>query len=389
MMRRISFGLVALAALVFMFTGCATVSTFKPVDLNPKMKAGDLVQKTDNLAVLLDKSASMDQWYAKPPNVELANHLTHAKNATRNMAATIPEMKLNAGLKTFWSDQTAQIYGMKAFEKNEYIRVIDGVGFPNGKTPTDKALLAAGNDLKGAAGRSAIVIFSDFDEKELNTKATIEAVGKLKADFGDKLCLYTVQVGNVPGAKAIAQQIVQAGACGDYASADELANPAAMAAFVQKVLLEDAAALKAKKAAEEAAAAAERARREAEEAAARAAAAAMASKGRDILGPVHFDFDKSVLRTQDRAILKKHVEWLTAHKDAAVLVEGHCDEVGTNEYNLALGERRAAEVKKYLVNSGIAASRISTISYGEERPFDPGHSDAAHAKNRRAEFVVK
>ncbi len=387
-MRRISFGLVALAVLVFMFTGCATVSTFKPVDLNPKMKAGDLVQKTDNLAVLLDKSASMDQWYAKPPNVELANHLTHAKNAARNMAATIPEMKLNAGLKTFWADQTAQLYGMKAFEKNEYVRLIDGVGFPNGKTPTDKALLAAGNDLKGIAGRSAVVIFSDFDEKELNTKSTLEAVGKLKADFGDNLCLYTVQVGNVPGAKAIAQKIVQAGACGDYVSADELANPAAMAAFVQKVLLEDAAALKAKKAAEEAAA---RAKKEAEDAAAAAAAAAAAkaAKGREILGPVHFDFDKSVLRAQDRALLKKHVEWLKAHKDNSVLVEGHCDEVGTNEYNLALGERRAAEVKKYLVNSGIEADRISTISYGEERPADPGHSDAAHAKNRRAEFVVK
>ena len=387
-MRRISFGLVALAVLVFMFTGCATVSTFKPVDLNPKMKAGDLVQKTDNLAVLLDKSASMDQWYAKPPNVDLANHLTHAKNATRNMAATIPEMKLNAGLKTFWSDQTAQIYGMKAFEKNEYIKVIDGVGFPNGKTPTNLALLAAGNDLKGAAGRSAIVIFSDFDEKDVNTKATVDAAGKLKADFGDKLCLYTVQVGNVPGGKAFAQQIVRAAACGDSATADELANPAAMAAFVQKVLLEDAAALKAKKAAEEAAA---RAKKEAEDAAAAAAAAAAAkaAKGREILGPVHFDFDKSVLRPQERAILKKHVEWLTAHKDTSVLVEGHCDEVGTNEYNLALGERRAAEVKKYLVNSGIASSRISTISYGEERPFDPGHTDAAHAKNRRAEFVVK
>lgn len=387
-MRRISFGLVALAALVFMFTGCATVSTFKPVDLNPKVKAGDLVQKTDNLAVLLDKSASMDQWYAKPPNVELANHLTHAKNATRNMAATIPDIKLNAGLKTFWSDQTAQIYGMKSFEKNEYVRVIDGVGFPNGKTPTDLALLAAGNDLKGAAGRSAIVIFSDFDEKDLNTKATLAAVDRLKADFGDKLCLYTVQVGNVPGGKAIAQQIVQSAACGDYASADELANPAAMAAFVQKVLLEDAAALRAKKAAEEAAA---RAKKEAEDAAAAAAAAAAAkaAKGRDILGPVHFDFDKSVLRAQDRAILKKHVEWLTNKKDATVLVEGHCDEVGTTEYNLALGERRAAEVRKYLVSSGIDAKRISTISYGEERPADPGHSEEAHAKNRRAEFVVK
>ena len=76
------------------------------------------------------------------------------------------------------------------------------------------------------------------------------------------------------------------------------------------------------------------------------------------------------------------------NKDANIIVEGHCDERGTTEYNLALGERRATETKKYLVELGVPEGRIKTISYGEERPLDPGHTEAAWAKNRRAQFVL-
>ena len=79
--------------------------------------------------------------------------------------------------------------------------------------------------------------------------------------------------------------------------------------------------------------------------------------------------------------------WLTRWKTVKILVEGHCDERGTEEYNLALGERRANSAKKYLEGLGVNAARISTISYGEERPLDPGHTEEARSKNRRDEFV--
>jgi peptidoglycan-associated lipoprotein len=72
-----------------------------------------------------------------------------------------------------------------------------------------------------------------------------------------------------------------------------------------------------------------------------------------------------------------------------IVIEGHCDERGTAEYNIALGERRAKSVKRYLINLGVDSSQLSTISYGEERPADPGHNEAAWAKNRRAEFVIQ
>ncbi len=103
---------------------------------------------------------------------------------------------------------------------------------------------------------------------------------------------------------------------------------------------------------------------------------------------IYFDFDKSNLKHYARVILKEKAAWLKRNPSYAVLIEGHCDERGTNEYNLALGERRAQAAKKFLMSQGISAERISTISYGEERPADPGHNEAAWAKNRRDEFKL-
>ena len=103
---------------------------------------------------------------------------------------------------------------------------------------------------------------------------------------------------------------------------------------------------------------------------------------------VYFDFDKSVLKMEGQALLKKKAEWLKANSGAKVLIEGNCDERGTAEYNLALGERRAESAKKFLVDLGIDAKRISTISYGEERPVDPRHTEEAWSKNRNDGFVI-
>jgi peptidoglycan-associated lipoprotein len=103
---------------------------------------------------------------------------------------------------------------------------------------------------------------------------------------------------------------------------------------------------------------------------------------------VYFDFDKSMLKLEAQSLLKKKAEWLKANSNTKLLIEGNCDERGTPEYNLALGERRAESAKKFLVDLGIDAKRISTISYGEERPMDPRHNEEAWAKNRNDGFVI-
>jgi len=103
---------------------------------------------------------------------------------------------------------------------------------------------------------------------------------------------------------------------------------------------------------------------------------------------VFFDFDKSDIKPEGQKTLEKQAAWLKKYPNVTVTVEGHCDDRGTREYNLALGERRAAAVKKALVALGIPANRISTISYGKERPAVVGDNEAAWAQNRRGVTVV-
>ena len=106
------------------------------------------------------------------------------------------------------------------------------------------------------------------------------------------------------------------------------------------------------------------------------------------LKDVFFDFDKYDIRPSDAKVLDTNATWLKTN-DNLVLIEGHCDERGTNEYNLALGERRAKATMNYLVGQGVQANRITIISYGKERPTCTEHSEACWAKNRRAHFLVK
>ena len=114
----------------------------------------------------------------------------------------------------------------------------------------------------------------------------------------------------------------------------------------------------------------------------------MAAKSRFLNENIHFEFDRSNLLPEAQEILRSKAQWLRDNSDVLVIIEGHCDERGTNEYNLALGDRRANSAKAYLVDLGIAGSRLTCISYGEERPLDPGHNEEAWAKNRRAQFTI-
>ena len=114
-----------------------------------------------------------------------------------------------------------------------------------------------------------------------------------------------------------------------------------------------------------------------------ASAAAQATGLQD----VYFDFDQSVIREDSKKLLNENGEWFRKHPAAKVTIEGHCDERGSSEYNLALGQRRAGSTRDYLVAVGVAANRISSISFGKERPFVVGHDESAWKLNRRAHFA--
>lgn len=103
---------------------------------------------------------------------------------------------------------------------------------------------------------------------------------------------------------------------------------------------------------------------------------------------IHFDFDKYFIRDDAKPVLEGNAAWLKKFRTAQILIEGHCDERGTEEYNLALGEKRAKSTFDYLVSLGVSPSRLKTISYGKSQPIDMGHTEAAWDKNRRAQVTV-
>lgn len=104
---------------------------------------------------------------------------------------------------------------------------------------------------------------------------------------------------------------------------------------------------------------------------------------------IHFAYDSAELSPMARMLLKEKAAWLEEYGNASVVIEGHCDERGTTEYNLALGERRAQATEAFMIDLGISSSRLSIISYGEERPLGTSHNEAGWAKNRRAHFVIR
>jgi peptidoglycan-associated lipoprotein len=124
------------------------------------------------------------------------------------------------------------------------------------------------------------------------------------------------------------------------------------------------------------------------EAAARRAEEEQAAKDAGGLKPVYFDYDRSVIRDDAKPVMKANVEWLKAHPAVAVRIEGNCDERGTIEYNQALGQRRAAAAKRYLVDLGIPSSRITLISYGKDKPSCTDSTEDCWQQNRRGDFAV-
>ena len=117
--------------------------------------------------------------------------------------------------------------------------------------------------------------------------------------------------------------------------------------------------------------------------------AQMSEKKQFINEDIYFDFDSASLSPSSVSVLRKKADYLRRNQTASIIIEGHCDDRGTSEYNLALGDRRAESAKAYLLNAGISGNRLKTISYGEERPADTGNNESAWARNRRAHFVIE
>jgi OOP family OmpA-OmpF porin len=359
--------------------GCAGFKAIPAQDLNPKLKSGALVQKTNNFQMILDTSASMDEthtWlYANPDtspdlhrNVQTTK-IDYMQQIARLFNDTIPNLKLTAGLRDFAGERwltrpfnTKLWYGMAPYVKQDLGKSIFEINTAGVESPLDMALDAATADFKPLAGKSAVIIFTDG----LEMPKAVASAQAMKAALKDNICIFAVQIGNFPQGKALLDQVVKAGQCGVLVNAKDVETAAGMAAFVEKVFLGPPAAA----------------------AAVPGPAAVLPPGAIAQLDSIYFDFDKYNVKPEFKDVVKKNADYFKANKANNVLIEGNTDERGTNEYNMALGQRRADSAAKALTAAGVEAKRIKAMSNGEEKPVCKESTEACWAKNRNAMFFV-
>ncbi len=378
---------------LFLLSGCASQPTasfppFTPVDLNEKLKTGYYTQKVDNFLVLMDASSSMEGAYRGPgfPEVHKPPKFSVEKEFLSRMNQTIPDLKLNSGLRTFgfgpclsWGF-TELNAPMGPYSPQGLQSTVDGLDCASGGTPMDDALRASAVDIAATQGDIAVILLSDGKRPDGNP---FEAVRALKAQFGDRLCLHTVWVGNSrePGFSLMYSLPAVAG-CGTFTEVGNAVSPKGAAAFVTKVFL-----------------------KQGDDCSVRdsdgdgvndcldqcpdsPAGAKVNASGCWVLTNVLFDTDKATIKPVSYPELDDVVKVFNENSGLRVEVDGHTDSDGSDRHNMGLSQRRAEAVRAYLVGHGIAGDRLTARGFGESMPVASNATAEGKALNRRVELKV-
>lgn len=376
-----------------LLSGCATQSSnsfqaFQPEDLNSLVKSGKLVQKTNSFFVLNDSSSSMSKTYLE--SVDYAGtKLDVEKNLLNKFNKTIPSIPLSSGLRSFgfgpclgWStthlNQPVQQYTQAGFDS-----AITSLTCSSGGTPIADALSISNSDLASAPGNIALIVFSDGMD-ETSPAATAEA---LKSQYGDKLCIYTVWVGNSEdeSGQATLQQISDIGACGFATTGSAISNPAGMSEFVKRVFLKPGVVP----------AAADCSKLDDDKDGVNncldkcpdtPTGAIVDKDGCWAFHGVLFDFDKAEVKSKYHPLIQNAIEVMKLNPGLTVEIQGHTDSYGTDAYNQKLSERRASAVKNELAKQGVDGKRLSTVGFGESQPVESNETDEGRAYNRRVVY---
>jgi OOP family OmpA-OmpF porin len=395
MYRKSIFGVFVTIAVLALIAGCAAQKAgIKAVDLNPKIASGQLVQKVDTFVVIFDATYSTNDFYKG------RTKLNQQKALIALLDETIPNLKLTGALRifgefmTFGPAASKATYWAMGYEKPGLTKAVAPYSAGQGFSPLDTALDATTVDLKSQPGRIAVIVFSDGED--MNKASSVAAAKKMKTVYGDRVCIYTVHLGDNVKGKALMQEVADAGQCGFLVTGDSIATPAGMAAFVEKVFLEPKPA-ELKKEPEKAAAPAppppppppqmEEMKKEAE--AATEVEKAIVEKGRAKL-LVEFDFDKAVVKPVYDKEIEKLANVMKKYPDLNIVVEGHTDSIGTKQYNERLSQRRADAIKEVMVKKfGIDTARIKAIGYGFAKPVASNKTKEGRQLNRRVEAAVE
>jgi OOP family OmpA-OmpF porin len=413
--------------------GCAahqmqsTMGAFTP----KTFAKGHYGPKVDNFMVVLDASSSMEEKTA-------AGHqkFALAKEVVERMNLTLPALKVNGALRTFGHSykltrsRSSLFYGLTEYSQSGFQAGLDKVTRAGGTTPMAAAIHAATNDLADTAGKIAVIVVSDGKPTD---SSPLQAAEAMKAKLGDRLCIYTVHVGEDPAGMATMEGIAKAGECGFSVRAEDIMAADSMADFVKKVFLHvdtdgdgvydymdkcpgtpagvkvdasgcpldtdgdgvydhldkcpgtpkgltvdstgcppdsDGDGVYDYK----------------DKCPGTPAGATVNADGCWVLGDVLFDYDKAVVKPVAFDLLDDVIQVLKKNPGLKVSLDGHTDSRGPAPYNMKLSERRAEAVKAYLINKGIAAERLSSAGYGLTKPIASNASDDGRALNRRVEI---
>jgi OOP family OmpA-OmpF porin len=382
--------------------------------------------------VILDKSRSMGEGY------ENQRKLTYAKEIVSRMNHTIPDLKLTGALRDFplggfSREKSRLVWGLTAYSKAELEDALQKLKIASGISPLAAAMDAAGADFKSSQGDIALIIVSDGKDM---AEAPVVAAENLKDQFGDRLCIHTVLVGDSASGKKVMEEVAQAGQCGVSVNADDIAAAEGMADFVEKVFFEKVMdsdgdgvpddldkcpntpkgvkvdadgcpldtdgdgvpdffdkcpntpkGVKVDKDGCPLDSDGDGVPDHLDECPDTPEGATVNSVGCWALkGVVLFDFDKSDIKPEAHQLLDEVVAILKKNPEIKGVIEGHTDSMGSEEYNQGLSERRAQAIEKYLEEHGIDANRYTVKGHGESKPIASNDTEEGRQENRRVEL---
>lgn len=359
MQRKNGVWFLIVMGIVALLSGCAAQQHGQPKTFQAQSLAdGKWKQKADNLFFILDASSSMLGDYKDMQKFAIG------KSVVANFNQTMPDMNVKTAIRTFghdpsYSKQSTQMaYGPTLYSRAGLSGALDKIKPAGGPSPMDKALAALAGDFKDTQGKIALVIISDGKDMD---NAPVNAANGLKAQYGDRLCVYTVLVGDNPAGQKVMGDLSKVTGCGLAVNADQVATPAQMANFVETVLLEAVVSPKAQM-------------------------PPKSPRGTWVFKDIKFEFDKAVLMTSSYPILENIYAAMRDNPELKVEIQGHTCAMGSDAYNLDLSQRRAQTVMAHLKSKGVSASRLTAKGYGESQPMDTNDTFEGRANNRRVEL---
>ncbi len=390
--------LISASIATAVLSGCvsappASFKGFQAKDLSGLTRSGAYVQKTDNFLVIHDSSDSMNHPYTYSAIGTGSKHDVETELLKR-MNQTIPaSLKLTSGLRNFGFGQchgiifSTLLQPMTAYSKANFNNALDKISCASGGTPIATPIEMANGDLSASSGRNAVIVFSDGME---TSSSPIPAVQALKSTYGDKLCIYSVWVGNeadVVGRKTM-NDISDLSACGFSISGSEIASSDGMADFVKRVFFQSVNVAQAPAPAVDGDDDSDGVLNSRDKCPRTPLGATVNYQGCWVIKGVNFDTNKSDIKPRFYGILDQVVTVIRNNPGLNIEVQGHTDSRGSAAYNMALSDRRAASVEAYLSNGAGGSASLTSRGYGFTQPIDTNETDEGMAHNRRVQLKV-